>query len=86
MPSARISRAKRKLYYVQNIDKIRKKQKDYYKQTGKTKASLDYKKIKEQPHVRTRRLVMIISLRKRLPRVPTLELHIAVSQRKKAAS
>ena len=44
MPSARISRAKRKIYYVQNIDKIRNKQKDYYKQTGKTKASLDYKK------------------------------------------
>ena len=44
MPSARISRAKRKLYYVQNIDKIGNKQKDYYKQTGKTKASLDYKK------------------------------------------
>ena len=48
MTSAKTLRAKKRNYYSQNIDIIKNKRKEYYKQTGKAKADLDYQKNQKQ--------------------------------------
>ena len=63
MPSARTLRAKKN--YVRNADKIKSKQKEYFKQKGKANYQKNQNQ-KKRLHVPTQRLVITLSQRKKV--------------------